>query len=284
MNALIARQFFACGDKPCPDSITLNHHRYDLSKIFKHDFFAATALYELNPNSAPNTPDQNSTPEYPQKIVLKQNRCKPFFAFPLVWVGSFLTNREIDNLKTLTSIPNLPKFLSRFAKTGYIYKYIPGRTLDEKPQIPDAFFSDLIALTKKIHKTRLVYLDMNKKGNIILAPDKKPHLIDFQVSIRIPEKLFFSKKLADNLLKTLARADLYHIYKHKRRLAPHIITDAQKKYSRKLSPLIQAHRLIANPLRKLRRSFLKYFYSKAPVSFTQNTGSSPENDPARFLK
>lgn len=261
MQGTFQNQLYACGTKPLPDQITLGENSYRLSHIFKHDFFAATALYEYA-----DTSQQPLVPT-PRQIVLKLNRQQYFFGLPLAWLGEILCSHQISILRRLNHLNATPRFISRYGPAGFIYQYIPGRTLDENNQkLTRDFFDHLLQLLRRIHQAGVVYLDTNKLDNIIIDPDGRPNLVDFQISLHIPKRFLLSSRLAEYLRNTLQNADLYHFYKHKRKLAPELLTPEERSLSHPKSKAIKLHRLVATPLRNLRRRILKRIQPKDPLT------------------
>ncbi|UCF43912.1 MAG: hypothetical protein JSV99_03025 [Planctomycetota bacterium] len=269
MQRTFQHQLYACGERPLPAQITVGENSYRLSQVFKNDFFAATALYEyFNKSQEPLVPT-------PQQIILKLNRQEPFLGLPLAWLGEMLCSHQISILRHLNHLNATPRFISRYGPTGLVYQYIPGRTLEENTEkLPDDFFDQLLQLLRQIHQAGVVYLDTNKTDNIILGPDGRPHLVDFQISLHIGKRFLFSRRLAEFLRITLQNADLYHFYKHKRKLAPELLTPEEYPLSRPTSKAIRLHRLAATPLRKLRRKLLRHLQPKDPLT-SQNNPSQP---------
>jgi hypothetical protein len=271
MQGTFQHQLYACGERPLPAQITVGENFYRLSQVFKNDFFAATALYEYS-----NKPQEPRIPT-PQQIILKLNRQEHFLGLPLAWLGEMLCLHQISILRHLNHLNGTPRFISRYGTTGFIYQYVPGRTLKEnKEKLPDDFFDQLLKLLRQIHQSNVVYLDTNKRDNIILGPDGRPHLVDFQISLHIPKRFLFSRRLAESLRNTLQNADLYHLYKHKRKLAPELLTPEEYPLSRPTSKAIKLHRLAATPLRKLRRKLLSRLQPKDPLTTQNNPPQSTE--------
>jgi hypothetical protein len=229
--------------------LTWNGRAYRLRHVFKHDFFAATGLYH-----ADNKPSSN---EAPPRIVLKLSRQQHFLGLPLTWLGTIFADHEFAVMRRLSNVPGIPRVLGRYGKTGVIYRYIEGRSLKELEQLPDDFFDQLLVLLGRIHARNVVYLDMNKRCNILLGADGRPHLIDFQISLYLDGQVPFCEPISDYLRRVLQQADVYHLFKHKRRLCPHLLTDEERILSLNRNLPMQAHRILAHPLRKLRRFALK---------------------------
>ena len=136
--------------------------------------------------------------------------------------------------------------------------------LEEEKTLPEDFFDNLANLLHQIHQKSVLYIDMNKLGNIIIGTDGKAYLIDFQISLYFnPEPLIF-KSFTKRLQKVLQNADLYHLFKHKRRLSPESLRPEEEGISRPF-PLIQMHRCIANPYRHIRRKLLDFLRDKGLI-------------------
>ena len=100
----------------------------------------------------------------------------------------------------------------------------------------------------------MVYLDLNKRDNIIVGEDGKAHLIDFQISVYIDDSKLFGK-FWRKVRRRLQKEDRYHLCKHKRKFSPEYIADPETQVIRP-SFLIRFHRFFATPFRKIRRAFL----------------------------
>lgn len=278
MGHLLGYQLYACGEKPMPEEILFEDTSYRLSKVLKHDFFAATALYELNGQS------MNLEKPHPPRVILKLSRRQHFLGLPLAWLGKIICRHELSNLNHLSSLEDVPHVLSSYGETGFIYEYINGHSLDERKEVPDDFFDKLLDLLQQVHQQNIVYLDMNKRGNIIVGSDGEPRLIDFQISMYIGPRSLISRRLSSYVRNILQKADIYHVLKHKRKLCPGLLRPQEVDMSRSFGKrLIRIHRFFATPFRKLRRSLLRNLHSKGLVATEENAQFSPENDPNRFM-
>lgn len=263
----LAHDMYACGQLGLPQDIFIAGQSYHLVKTFKHDFFAATGLYAPIDDKASG-----------DKIVLKLNRLTPFLGIPLAWLGRWLTRRETRLLEQLADIPNIPQHVRRFGCNGFVYRYIDGVSLDTKPTVPDTFFDRLEQLLEILHQRGVCYLDLNKRGNILLGTDGMPYLIDFQIATQITGRWL-------GWLRTfLQRHDQYHLLKHKVRLRPDLVLPAQRHQYFQRTPAIWLHRYATKPLRNLRRWFLGVLYQRGILHPPADNDRTPENDPTRFLK
>lgn len=268
MSSRFSADWFACGLDGLPDQLEFQGRSYRCARIFKHDFFAATALYEARPDTSP-------APDAPRKIILKVNRRQSFLKIPLAWLGKRLRDHEVAILRDLQDLTQVPRLLGLYGPCGFMYQYIEGRSLDEGTAIPDSFFDDCKKLFRSIHERGICYLDANKRGNILVGSDRRPYLIDFQIARH------FDKRWK-RLRRALQREDLYHLYKHKRRLRPDLLTPEEEAMSRRRSPLIRLHRFVATPLRRLRRRFLGWLIRRGILPLPDDPDCSPENDLRRY--
>jgi hypothetical protein len=236
---------FALGHAGLPEEVVAEGVCWRFSKLFKHDFFAATALY--------------TRAEAPGDLaVLKVQRTYPYFGWPMKWLGRFVANREIRIYQQLQGIPGIPRFLGRVGETGFLHTFVPGEDLHSELPLTPLFFEQLEALFEALHQRHIAYVDANKRENILYGADGRPWLIDFQISLenRKGAKGNFMRRW---LLRKFIRADWYHFYKHKTRLLPAACTpdDFDKAENRGL--LHRMHRRIAWPLIKVRRKILSRY-------------------------
>ena len=270
----IGHQLRACGRSNLPAYIRVGGKLYQKVKVFKHDFFAATTLYE--------SLTENANVFLPRQVVLKISRLKDFLGLPLNWLGELICEHEVSILRRIRGLKGVPRLLGRYGRIGLAYEYIPGRSLDERPLLPDDFFDRLDALLRKIHSRNIVYLDLNKRGNVLIGPDAAPYLIDFQISQYIPHRFIGSRRLARFILQTAQKEDLYHLRKHNRQLRRDLMDARQLHDSHKKSLWIRWHRLCTRPFTRIRRRLL-YLLDKKGLLITEDTDHhQPETDPNRW--
>lgn len=219
---------------------------YELQETFKHDFFAATGLY-AGPGG---------------RVVLKMGRQSALFGLPLRWIGRALAARESWFYQHVQDLPGVPRFVGRVGDTGLLHAFVPGHPLGRDEAVSDAFFARLLALVRAMHDRGIAYVDLNKRQNILVGDDGNPYLIDFQISLHLsPTGLGRFGPLAW-LLRRFQRADVYHCLKHKRRLRPDQLSDAERRLVEHISVWIRLHRWIARPIIQLRRRLLRRVRSK----------------------
>lgn len=271
----VSRCFYACGsNEDLPGRIECLGERYALEKVLKHDFIAATAIYGTISASA----------DGPRRLVCKINRRMPFGLVPLGWLGRLVTHSEVCNLRRCAGIAEVPVVLARLGPNTYVYEYIEGKTLGERPALPADFFDRLAAAVRQIHARNLIHFDLHKPGNILVGTDGRPHVIDFQISMHIGDRLLVSKRLSACLRRRLQAYDIYHVYKHKRRLQPELLAEDEERLSRNNNLPLRIHRAVARPYKRIRRACLRYLYARGILGGAGNAGACAETDPARWTR
>jgi len=294
------RGFYACGGAGLPRQITCLGTQYVLERVLKHDFHAATGLYRrvesetvgwaVPTNSNGLSRHQmvgtahpaNSKP--PLRLICKINRRTHFCFVPLGLFGRLLTHSEVCNLRRCEGIPEVPRVLARLDSHTYVYEYIEGRSLSEEPPLPADFFDRLVMAIEKVHARRLVHFDLHKAGNILVDTEGRPHIIDFQISQYIADRCLVSRRLSGRFRHWLQSYDLYHIYKHKRRLQPQLLTEAEAKLSYNHSLGLEIQRAIARPYKRVRRACLRRLYAKGILTGTADGGTCMETNPVRWTR
>lgn len=216
-----------------------------MKALFKHDFWAATALYERDGNGALG--------------VLKVQRTHHFLGFPMRWMGRILANHEVAVYERLQGIAGIPAFLGRVGETGLLHAFVPGHDLYANGEVGADFFDDLARLFEQIHERRVAYVDANKRENILHGSDGRPWLIDFQISCIYPNPFFgilSMNPLGRYITRRCIRADWYHFYKHKTRMVPAACTAEEFEKAKCPGWWHRVHRFFARPIIQVRRWWL----------------------------
>jgi hypothetical protein len=244
-------QMFALAGKP-PEQLIIQAAEYRLSHVFKHDFWAATCLYETDDPAA----------IFP-RVVVKFGRSRPWLGLSLKWSAVKLANHEQVIYEQLVGIRGVPRWVARLSPTSYALEYLDAVPLDHLVTPPPGFFDRLREVFDAIHARGVAYGDANKKSNILVTTDGYPAVIDFQISLRRRDDwLWPGNVISRRMVEYLAGKDLYHLYKHKRRLSPEELTEDEDVLSRNRSGLHLLHRKLTKPYRNIRRKFLKKQFDK----------------------
>jgi len=230
----------ALGREDPPAVVTLPSGVYRHQQTFKHDFFAATSVYEGGHG----------------KAVLKMGRRVAFFGFPTAWIGRWLTQREGRMYQRMQGIEGIPAWLGFDGPSSLAHAYVEGAPLSRRAEVDDQFFPRLSALIGEIHARGAAYVDLEKPENILLTSDGRPCLIDFQISVYFDPDGLGRRRFPRWILRTLQGSDRYHLLKHWRRMRPDQLTAEQLADSYKAPFWIAWHRRIFRPLTLLRRWIL----------------------------
>ncbi|HMF18477.1 MAG TPA: hypothetical protein VKE98_14805 [Gemmataceae bacterium] len=234
--------FRALGKEEPPVEIVIEGQRYQRKTVFKHDSWAATALYQ--------SPDRT--------IVCKFNRRQRIAFLPMDWLGRLLARRERRILQLLAGLRSVPEVLGPVTADGKLldnavaHDYVPGHPLRNGEPVNDEFFPTLRMLLEHMHNRGIAYVDLHKRENIIVGDDGRPYLIDFQISAASPGP----HRLWHFLLSILKTCDNYHLGKHIRNCRPDQAEEDTWARQQSRPWWIRLHRLVAVPFRSLRRRLL----------------------------
>ena len=230
----------ALGREHLPETLALADGTYQFVRLFKHDFFAVTALYACGLN----------------KAVLKIGRMADFLGLPCSWIGRLLTDHEVAAYRRLADLDAVPRFLGRWGKHGFAHAYVEGHALKKGERVPDEFFTRLREAIGEIHRRAMAYVDLEKPQNVIVGDDGRPYLIDFQIAWHWPREYGGSLWPALWLLRRLQGADRYHLLKLQRRTRPDQLTPEQIAASYHRPWYIRLHRWVTQPAMRIRRRTL----------------------------
>ncbi len=224
-----------------PEKIVINGETFNFEKILKDDFFSVNVLYKN---------------DFDVRYVLKLSDFRFVLGILLRPLAMLFSWREYRIYRMLEGIEGIPALGPRFGRRGYFHRYIEGKTLHEMEQggsLPDDFFTKLMGIISHLHERRIFYLDLNKRGNIIVGKDMQPYLIDFQVSLFIRKRNGLPGLLGDRVFNALIREDIYHLYKHKRRFQPQLLTQEESLLATRTAFNEALNRYVGTPYRKVKR-------------------------------
>jgi hypothetical protein len=232
----------ALGSESPPASLEIDNRTFRLVELFKHDSWAATMLYSCDAGT--------------QRIV-KLHRQSSLLGFPMGWLGRLAARHERELLEILADVPGIPRLAGTVAIGGWparnavAREFVTGHPLGDREAVGESFFHELAALVRSMHSRRVLYVDLHKRENIVVGPGGKPYLIDFQISLYWPRWL-----PRWSLFELLRRSDEYHLMKHWSRCRPDQSGVDYQAVQRQRPWWIKAHRLVARPIRELRRKLL----------------------------
>lgn len=231
----------ALGRDALPGHLSLPGRTLHQLATVKHDFWAATGFFE---------------DECGGRAVLKVYRTARFAGAPLRWLGRWQCEREVALYRHLSGLACVPPLLDRVGDTAYLRAFVTGHPLSSARAVPHAFWTRLDAAIREVHGRGVAYVDCNKPENVLVGEDGHPYLFDFQIAWRCRPGT--DHALGRWWLARLQREDLYHLLKHKRRLARDAMTEAELARVGRRSVLIRAYRLLTTPYRVVRRPLFRW--------------------------
>ena len=123
-------------------------------------------------------------------------------------IGRFLLRRELRVLKQLNGIVGISSAAFRIDAFALATQFLPGRILAQvqPAEVGADFFPHLEALVQAIHIRKIVHLDIRGPKNILVQPNGKPAIIDFQSSLS-------TRWMPNFLRRILEDIDLGGVYK-----------------------------------------------------------------------
>jgi hypothetical protein len=236
----------ALGADDPPSVVEVDGRRYERVDIYKHDSWAATALYAAGP----------------LRIVCKFNRRQSLLGLPGAWVGRILARREAHFLRRLAGVRGFPRLLGPVlvdgvrAETALARVFIAGHPLQSHEHTSEDFFRSLHRLLFELHCRGIAYVDLHKRENVLVGDDGQPYLIDFQVAfdeMAVPRRFL---RQARKLFQALRSMDEYHRLKLFRRCRPDLCEATAGDLERLRPRVVRWHRVFAEPLRRARRKLL----------------------------
>jgi len=246
----------ALGSADMPVRIVLDGIEYRHVRTYKHDFFAATGLYESDCGRA----------------ILKLGRTAPLFGLPMACLGRWLTGRELAIYRALDGVDGIPRCLGSWGETGMAHVFVEGHPLQRREWVDDEFFPALQRLLDELHQRGIAYTDLEKRENILVDTQGKPALIDFQIAWwwtadgNAPGRRlqrWMPDRLGRLFLHKLQAADRYHLLKHQRRHRPDGLTPEQIALSYRRGSYVEIHRRLFWPFTLVRRMVLKCLTGQA---------------------
>lgn len=117
--------------------------------------------------------------------VVKDFAPRTFLARNLI--GRLLLGRELRALGRVAGIDGVPAAAFRLDAHAIAARYIDGVSLGkvEPERLTPQFFESLERLLLTIHERGTVHLDLRGSGNLLMQPDGRPAVIDFQAALGI---------------------------------------------------------------------------------------------------
>jgi RIO-like serine/threonine protein kinase len=149
--------------------------------------------------------------------------------------GRWQVRREIRALGRLQGLRGIPACHGWVSPCGILIERVQGERITRWHLRAPAEIARMLARLEKLvndlHARGIVHLDLRKRDNILITDSGMPLIIDFNASI-----CFEAGSLAARLvLPLLRRIDTSAVLKWKSRLAPELLTAAEKRRHRIMS-------------------------------------------------
>ena len=145
-------------------------------------------------------------------------------------VGRFLVWRESKAYRKMKNLKGIPKLYLVIDGLALVMEEITGRNLEEledRMEIPQAFFDALKDLVAGFHKMGLAHCDLKRAPNTLLGNDGLPYIIDWGASISEREFRLFP---LDLIYRRFLRDDYVAIIKMKLRHTPGAVTPKEREF------------------------------------------------------
>jgi len=138
------------------------------------------------------------------------------------WVAHILMRRErralrrLEGLRGVAELPELPAYVGAQSPGGeapraadvLLRSWIEGEPLFAVTELPRDFFERLEDLVRELHDRGVCHNDLHKEPNILVQPDGRPALVDFQLASCHAQR--------GRRFRTRVAEDLRHVAKHRR--------------------------------------------------------------------
>lgn len=178
-------------------------------------------------------------------IVLRQDRSRhvvirdPTQARAgLRWLAVRLARREAAALRLLDGRSGFPGLIG-VDGARVLRSYLPGTALHAGPPPSRRYFREALGLLVRLHRLGITHNDLAKEANWLRLADGRPAVVDFQLATCFAKRGW--------LFRMLAREDLRHLLKHKRRYCPEHLTARQRAILARPSPLARTWRRVVKP-------------------------------------
>ncbi|MDQ2094857.1 serine/threonine protein kinase [Rhodalgimonas zhirmunskyi] len=152
-----------------------------------------------------------------RKVVLRKLDGVPWWARP---IALYLARREVRGLRAVSGIEGVPELL-RVDREGLLRSWSEGTPLQLARPSEAEYYRDAKRLLCEMRRRGVTHNDIAKPQNWLRAPDGRAAVIDFQLASVHRRK--------GKLYRVMAREDLRHLLKQKRRYAPALLTPMERR-------------------------------------------------------
>ncbi len=158
-------------------------------------------------------------------------------SWPVRLLGRRQVLREVRALRRLDGIAGIPRCYGEAGRCGVLMECVEGdritRWCRSRRGETAPLFEKLGRLMAQVHARGVAHIDLRKRDNILVAPDGRPSVIDFNASFCFDPAGWGARLL----FPFMRRIDDAAILKWKSRLAPELLTPAERDRHRLMSRL-----------------------------------------------
>jgi len=193
-----------------------------------------------------------------RRVVRKTLEMRPRLPLLSRQIDIWLANREVRQFQQARGIPGIPRVLARPARNVYLREYIEGVALPRAPTPSCAFFDQLMEIAGALHERGITHNDLHKEANVIVQPDGKPALLDFQLSLTLDK--------GSALFRVLTLFDRYHVVKNRRHRTKSLLSPEEEALFWRTKEIRGLHRrIIKKPMNILTRRLFPQRLGKLPT-------------------
>ncbi len=138
----------------------------------------------------------------------------------LGWLARVLCRREARALAQLDGLPGTPRLIAS-DRRSLRREWIEGRPMQSSRPRNAEYYRAARRLLAALRRAGIAHNDLAKEPNWLVTPTGQPALVDFQLASHSARR--------GRLFRTLAREDLRHLLKHKRRYCPERLTARERR-------------------------------------------------------
>jgi predicted Ser/Thr protein kinase len=152
-----------------------------------------------------------------REFILRDTRSARWWT---AWIARVLCHREARALARLDGLRGTPRLFA--TERGTLRReWIEGRPMQLARPSDPAYFRAARTLLARLHRRGVAHNDVAKEPNWLVTSAGEPALVDFQLAVVVRRRGRF--------FRSLAREDLRHLLKHKRRYCPERLTARERR-------------------------------------------------------
>ncbi|MEN6372978.1 MAG: hypothetical protein ABFD64_13300 [Armatimonadota bacterium] len=135
-----------------------------------------------------------------------------------IFIGPILIRRESTALARMDGVEGVPRLFQRIDRHAMVIEHIDGTALrDFEGNIPEGFFDELDNIMDAVHSRGVTHCDLRSSGNVMIASDGKPKVVDFAACVMRGHGL---NPFINFLFRQFIDGDLYAVLMLKHKHAP----------------------------------------------------------------